>query len=255
MIAIKTVRLTKHYDDFPALTDLNLEVESGTIYGLVGPNGAGKTTAIKILTCLVKPTSGGAEVNGISVTADPTAVKSAIGYLAENSHLYEDMTVSSYLRFFADIYGIEKTQAPDRINRLLMEMKMPDRAQSQIGTLSKGLKRRVSIARALLHDPPILILDEVASGLDPISTHELREYLLHQRSLGKTILLSTHNLYEAELLCDKVTIMDKGRTVTSGTITELSEKYLNKSDNNPETSLERIFYRAIAEQSTARLTP
>jgi ABC-2 type transport system ATP-binding protein len=246
--AVITDGLTKLYDGFPAAQDVSIEVEAGTIHGLVGPNGAGKTTMIKMLTCLIQPTSGSATVNGLSITREPTAVKATLGYLAENSHLYEDMSVESYLGFFAEIYGLSRKAADGRIADLLGGLQVADRAQSQIGGLSKGLKRRVAIARALLHDPPLLILDEVASGLDPLSARELRDYLRLQRSKGKTVLLSTHNLYEAEQLCDKVTIMHKGRAIATGTVEELRQRYLPAS--GPGTPLETVFFEAIGKGSS-----
>jgi ABC-2 type transport system ATP-binding protein len=243
--------LVKRFDDFTAVAGVDLNVRSGTIYGLVGPNGAGKTTIIKMLICLIQPSSGEAEVDGHSILGDPVPVKSSIGYLAENSYLYEDMTVRSYLRFFASLYALNSDESDARISRLLEELRISDRADSAIGNLSKGLQRRVAIARALLHDPPILILDEVTSGLDPMSTHDIREYLKRLRALGKTILLSTHNLYEAELLCDDVTILDRGRVIASGSIGELKKAYLLDGESlGSEAALERIFFKAVGQKES-----
>jgi ABC-2 type transport system ATP-binding protein len=245
--AIKAAGLSKSYDGFSAVSGLELTVPQGTIYGLVGPNGAGKTTVIKMLTCLTRPTSGTAYVNGRSIADDPVGAKSMMGYLGENSYLYEDMSVRGYLTFFADIYGMRRADAQARISVLLSSLRVEDRIDSGISTLSKGLKRRVAIARALLHDPPVLILDEATSGLDPISVQEIRQYLKNLRSAGKTILISTHNLYEAELLCDRVTILNRGKAVAEGTVGDLKARF--GGGDGPEAALERIFFRAIGDDA------
>ncbi len=248
MQAIKTEGLTRYYDDFPAAVDISLSVPRGSLYGLIGPNGAGKTTIIKMLTCLLSPTAGSASVMGFDVEHDPQKAKESLGYLGEFSYLYEDMVVGAYLRFFAAIYRLPKKRVDERIHELLASLGIEDRRDSVIGDLSKGLKRRVAVARTLIHDPPLLILDEVTSGLDPITARELRDYLFALKGQGKTIFFSTHNLYEAELLCDHVSILDHGRVLAQGSVAQLIDRYAIAGKGGREAALEKVFFAALADE-------
>lgn len=242
--AVKTIGLTKYYENFPAVVDINMDIPAKTLYGLIGPNGAGKTTIIKMLACLLKPTSGEAYVNGYSVAENPIEVKKSIGYLAEDSNLYEDMTVTEYLNFFADLYQLPKNTWKERIKNQMIELDLTEHSNMKIGYLSRGMKRRLAIARAIINNPAILICDEVTSGLDPITVHYIWEYLKKLVSDGKTVLISTHNLYEANILCSEVFIINKGRKVDSGPIEQLNKKYSKKTDEKT-IELENIFFNAI----------
>jgi ABC-2 type transport system ATP-binding protein len=180
--------------------------------GIIGHNGAGKSTAIKMILGLVAPTSGQVRVMGRDMSKESTRVKKFVGYLPEESPLYENMTVTEYLMFFAELYNLPRRQAMERIDVLLDSLKLPERDRLT-GELSKGMKRKVTIARTLLHDPTLLILDEPNSGLDPLTSFFIINYLKSLKGQGKTILLSAHNLFHVEYICDRVAILKDGRLV------------------------------------------
>jgi ABC-2 type transport system ATP-binding protein len=210
MISLK--RVTKLYGQLAAVRDLDLEVEDGEIVGIIGHNGAGKTTTLKMILGLINPTSGKVEVMGRDMAKESTYVKRFIGYLPEESPLYENMTVAEYLMFFSELYKMPKREAEERIDLLLGSLKLPER-DKLTGELSKGMKRKVAIARALLHDPKILILDEPNAGLDPLTSFFIINYLKSLKEQGKTIVLSAHNLFHVEYICDRVAILKNGRLV------------------------------------------
>ena len=215
MIKLKSV--TKLYKDLAAVKDLDLEVRDGEILGIIGHNGAGKTTVLKMIMGLVTQTSGTIEVMGRDVVKDGTYVKRFIGYLPEESPLYENMTVWEYLMFFSELYKIPKLQAGERINELLGSLKLAEK-DKLTGELSKGMKRKVAIARALLHEPPLLILDEPNAGLDPLTSFFIIDYLKTLNSRGTTIVLSAHNLFHVEYICDRVGIMKNGELLLCDTM-------------------------------------
>lgn len=210
MISLKQV--TKLYGQLAAVRDLDLEVEDGEIMGIIGHNGAGKTTILKIIVGLISPTSGKVEVMGRDVAKESLYVRQFIGYLPEDSSLYENMTATEYLLFFSELYKMPKRKAKERIDLLLDSLKLPEQ-DKLTGELSKGMKRKVAIARALLHDPKILILDEPNAGLDPLTSFFIINYLKSLKEQGKTILLSAHNLFHVEYICDRVAILKDGRLV------------------------------------------
>ena len=210
MISLKQV--TKLYGQLAAVRDLDLEVEDGEIMGIVGHNGAGKTTILKMIVGLVSPTSGTVEIMGHDVARESTYVKQFIGYLPEESPLYENMAVADYLLFFSELYKVPKREAQERIDLLLGSLKLPEQ-DKLTGELSKGMRRKVAIARALLHDPRILILDEPNAGLDPLTSFFIINYLRSLKERGKTILLSAHNLFHVEYICDRVAILKDGQVV------------------------------------------
>ena len=210
MISLKQV--TKLSGQLAAVRDLDLEVEDGEIMGIIGHNGAGKTTILKMIVGLISPTSGTIEVMGRDVAKESTYVKRLIGYLPEESPLYENMTATEYLLFFSELYKMPKREAKERIDLLLGSLKLPEQ-DKLTGELSKGMKRKVAIARALLHDPRILILDEPNAGLDPLTSFFVINYLKSLKEQGKTILLSAHNLFHVEYICDRVAILKNGRVV------------------------------------------
>ncbi|NLV27866.1 MAG: ABC transporter ATP-binding protein [Methanomicrobiales archaeon] len=216
--------LTKQYGDISALSDVSFTCREGEIFGIIGHNGAGKTTLLKILSGLILPTSGSLLINNVDLISDPIQIRSRIGYLPEESRLYETMLVPDYLSFFGEIYGLDKTTINARADLLLAQLSLqPD--EKRLGNLSKGMKRKVAIARSLIHDPSILIYDEPGSGLDPMTTRFIIEYLKQLRTEGKTIILSAHNLAQVEEICDHIMILKRGKVVVYGTMPELREQF------------------------------
>jgi len=225
---IKLRGVAKLYKDFPAVRDLDLDVKRGEILGIIGHNGAGKSTTLKMMAGLVSPTSGSVEVMGRDMASDALSVKRFLGYLPEESPLYENMTVDEYLRFFSELYSMPRNVADERIGLLLGSLKLQER-NKLTGELSKGMKRKVAIARALLHDPDILVLDEPSSGLDPLTSFFIVDYLRSLRAEGKTIVLSAHNLFHVEHVCDRVAIMKDGRLLVCDSMANI-RKSLGKRE-------------------------
>ena len=218
---IEVVNLTKHYGRFVALDSISFTANEAEIVGFWGPNGAGKTTAMRILTGYMPPTSGIARIAGLDVVEDSLAVRQHIGYLPETVPLYRDMTVAGYLSVVAQLRGVKKRK--QRIAATLEQVGMAERSHSLIRSLSKGMRQRVGLAQALVHQPDVLILDEPTIGLDPHQVQDVRSLI---RDLGKTqtILLSTHILSEAEQLCDRVIILDRGHVVAEDTPVGLQDR-------------------------------
>lgn len=204
--------VSKYYDGFAAVDSLDLAVNKGEIIGIIGHNGAGKTTTLKMIVGLVSPTTGRIIIMGEDIQKNGLKVKKGLGYLPEENALYENMTALEYLTFFADIYGIGRRVAVQRGEVLLDSLKL-NAGKKLIGEMSKGMKRKVSIARTLIHDPDLLILDEPNSGLDPLTSFFIIDYLKKLRDRGKTIILSAHNLFHVEYICDRVAIIKRGRLI------------------------------------------
>jgi ABC-2 type transport system ATP-binding protein len=219
---IEAESLRKTYGDFPAVVGSSFAVDRGEIFGIVGPNGAGKTTTLKMIAGLVDPTAGSATVAGFDAS-DPE-MRRSLGFLPEESPLYEDMTARSYLDFFADLYDVPGDEATERIEGTLDRLEL-DHRDRRLGDVSKGMKRKVAIARSLVNDPDVLIYDEPASGLDPLTTNYVLEFVRELRDAGKTVLFSAHNLYHVESVCDRVAIMDRGEIVARGTVPEIRDEY------------------------------
>ena len=214
---IKTINLTKRYGDLMALDNLNLEVALGDCFGFIGPNGAGKTTTIKILATLLKPTWGEARIDGLSVgPVHARAVRSVIGYVPDFFGSYENMVIKEYLEFFAAAYGIHGTKRKQIINDVLELTDLGYKVDAEVNSLSRGMQQRLSLARVLVHDPKVLLLDEPASGLDPRARIEIRELLKELHRMGKTILISSHILLELAELCDKVGVIERGKLLFTG---------------------------------------
>ncbi len=209
---IELTNVTKRYHDAVAVDALNLTVHDGEIMGIIGHNGAGKSTTLKMILGLIEPTSGQIKVMGRDMRKDGPYIKRFTGYLPEESPLYENMTVMEYLIFFSKIYNLPRPKAEARIAELLDSLNLAERDRLT-GELSKGMKRKVTIARTLLHDPTLLILDEPNSGLDPLTSFFIINYLKHLREKGKTILLSAHNLFHVEYICDRVAILKDGKLI------------------------------------------
>ena len=207
---IQLVDVTKRYDDTIVVDRLNLQIHPGEIVGMIGHNGAGKSTTLKMIAGLVEPTSGQVQVMGHDMQRESIKVKGRIGYLPEDSSLYEAMTARQYLLFFSELYQMPRRKALQRIDELLDSLGLVEK-DKLTGEFSKGMKRKTAIARALLHDPDLLILDEPNSGLDPLTSFFIINYLKTLRREGKTILLSAHNLFHVETICDRVGIIKNGK--------------------------------------------
>ena len=218
---IETSNLSKSYGEFVALRGIDLRVEAGDIFGFIGPNGAGKTTTIKILTTLMEPTGGDAKVAGRSVWDDKDAIRGLIGYMPDAFGVYPDMTVTEYLHFFAAAYGIPRSERTGLVGGLLELTDLTFKEDALVDSLSKGMQQRLGLARALVHDPKVLVLDEPAAGLDPRARVELREILRELQRMGKTILLSSHILSELQDVCNRVGIIEQGRLVAQGSIDDI----------------------------------
>ena len=209
---IQLNHVTKRYNDTTAVDDLTLQIADGEIVGIIGHNGAGKSTTLKMIAGLIEPSSGVLTVMGRDIQKEGVKIKRQIGYLAEDSPLYDNMTARQYLIFFSELYRMPRPQALARIDQLLGSLDLPEK-DKLTGEFSKGMKRKTAIARALLHDPRLLILDEPSSGLDPLTSFFIIHYLKTLKNEGKTILLSAHNLFHVEYICDRVAIIKNGRLV------------------------------------------
>ena len=206
-----------------AVDGLTFRVGPGRIYGLLGPNGAGKTTTLRLLSGLMKPTAGRAILAGHDVATDPRAVKRSIGFLTANTGLYQRLSPRELLRFFARLQGLSPEQADARVQHLIDWLGMDDFADLRGGALSTGQRQRTNIARTLVGDPPILIMDEPTLGLDVLSNRVILDFIVREREVGKTIILSTHYLDEAESMCDQIGLLHDGRLVAEGTLDELRQ--------------------------------
>ena len=216
--------LTKKYGDLVALNDLTLNIEEGEVFGLIGPNGAGKTTTMRILTTLLKPSSGKAWVAGESVIDNPRAVRRNIGYMPDFFGVYDDMKVWEYLDFFAACYDVPPNTRVGMIDDLLALVDLGHKKEAFVDSLSRGMKQRLCLARTLAHDPQVLILDEPASGLDPRARIEMRELLRELKLMGKTIFFSSHILSEVADICTSIAILEAGGLVAYGDMAEMKRQ-------------------------------
>jgi ABC-2 type transport system ATP-binding protein len=221
---IKTVNLTKRYGTLVALSNLNLEIEEGDCFGFIGPNGAGKTTTIKILGTLLQPTWGEARICDFVVGYQSRQIRPLIGYVPDYFGAYEDMVVQEYLEFFAAAYNINGPRRTQIVNDVLELTDLGYKKDAAVDGLSRGMKQRLSIARVLVHDPKVLLLDEPAGNLDPRARIEMRELLKELRRMGKTILISSHILPELADLCNKVGIIERGELIYSGPVADIVKR-------------------------------
>lgn len=215
---LRIENLTKQYDKLTAVNNLNLQLDAGDIMGFIGPNGAGKTTTIRMVSTLLRPTSGTAYVNGIDVLHYPEEIRPLIGYMPDFFGLYDDVLVWEYLDFFAAAYRIPAKRRNAIIDEVLELTDLTIKKQNFVAELSRGMQQRLCLAKTLLHDPKLLLLDEPASGLDPRARIEIKELLKELRKMGKTILISSHILPELADFCNKIAIIEQGKLVVSGDV-------------------------------------
>src|SRR3954451_6261128 len=216
--AVQTTDLTRMYGSMVALSNLNLTVNRGDLFGFIGSNGAGKTTTLRILATFLAPSSGKAEVLGHDVVKDADAVRHTIGYMPDFFGVYKDMEVTEYLDFFGACYKIPSAQREKTVNDVLELVGLTEKRGALIGALSRGMQQRLGLARVLIHDPQLLLLDEPASGLDPRARIEMMAILQELQRLGKTIIISSHILSELQNLCNRVAIIEKGRLIYAGPV-------------------------------------
>lgn len=221
---VRIENLTKRFNGTLAVDRLSMEIPDGEIYGFVGANGAGKTTTMRIIAGLLAPTSGRVFIRSMDVFKEPLAVKRHIGYMPDFFGVYDDLKVLEYMYFYAGLQGISKSDCGSLVDSLLELVRLTHKKDAYVDTLSRGMKQRLCLARSLIHDPEFLILDEPASGLDPRARVEMKEILKELRSMGKTVLISSHILPELSELCTSIGIIDSGRLVASGSVSEVVEK-------------------------------
>ena len=221
---LKIENLSKNYGHFTALQNLNLEIPAGALHGFVGPNGAGKTTTMRILATLMKPTSGTAWVDGTDVVKDGQKARKLVGYMPDFFGVYDSLKCWEYLDFYARCYRIGAAERKQMTRRLLELVQLEEKENEYVDALSRGMKQRLCLARSLIHDPKLLILDEPASGMDPRARAEMKGILRTLREMGKTVLISSHILPELAEMCDSLTILDHGQLVFSGSVEALSDK-------------------------------
>ena len=222
MISVQDLKI--HYGDFVAVDRLSFEVRKGSVYGLIGPNGAGKTTTIKAIATLIEPTFGEITLDGTSVLHEPEQARRMLGYMPDFPPVYDDLRVEEFCDLFAHAYGLDPVQRKEKVSECLGLTGLTDKRRDLCKTLSRGMKQRALLAKTLVHDPPVMLLDEPAANLDPKARIDLRNLLRKLASDGKTILVSSHVLTELQDLCDAIGIMKQGQMVHSGTIEEIAEK-------------------------------
>jgi ABC-2 type transport system ATP-binding protein len=223
---IETNDLSKHFDDFKAVDGVTLTVKPGQILALLGQNGAGKTTTVRMLTALLNPTRGSAQVNGYDVVKQASDVRASVGVLTEQHGLYVRMTAREYLDFFGEVYQLDSAAREARKKYLLDYFGLSEVANKRVGEYSKGMRQKLALARALMHEPPVLLLDEPTSAMDPESARLVRDEIARLKSSQRTIVICTHNLAEAEALADIIAIIYRGRILLSGTMDELKQQIL-----------------------------
>lgn len=241
MMVISTNRLRRQFGDTVAVNELTLEVEQGEVFGLLGHNGAGKTTTVRLLNGILTPHGGTVRVLGLSPLDDGPALRQKTGVLTETPSLYEQLNARENLNIFADLYSIPKHQVKDRITEMLTQFDLHSRADEKVGGYSKGMKQRLALARAFLHEPELLFLDEPTAGLDPVAAKQVNDLILHLSRVDKrTVLLATHNLHDAQRLCDRVAVLEHGHIVAVGTPTELSHQSADNLTVEIEVALNQV---------------
>ncbi|WMJ89824.1 ABC transporter ATP-binding protein [Anaerocolumna sp. MB42-C2] len=256
MLIIKN--LTKTYGKFIALDHLNMEIKKGEIFGFVGPNGAGKTTTMRIIAGLLKADSGEVTVDGINARTNLKELKNKMGYMPDFFGVYDNLKALEYMEFYASIYGITGDKARRLCLELMDAVRLSDQADSYVDEMSRGMKQRLCLARSMVHDPELLILDEPASGLDPRARVEMKEILRELHNKGKTILISSHILPELAQLCSNIGIIEKGKMVLSGTVDEIlsvrgtASPIIMKFTENQEKALEVLKQNPLVQNIIIR---
>jgi len=226
---LKIENLVKKYGSFTAVDNLNLELKKGDIYGFVGPNGAGKTTTMRIVATLLDATSGMVLVDGINVSDNPVKVREKIGYMPDFFGVYDNLKVDEYMDFYGSCYGLSKYERNKRTDELLELVDLRDKKSEYVDTLSRGMKQRLCLARSLIHNPELLILDEPASGMDPRARIEMKGILRTLKDMNKTILISSHILHELAELCTSIGIIERGKLVYSGELRDIMRRITGKT--------------------------
>jgi ABC-2 type transport system ATP-binding protein len=243
---IELTHFGKHYGDFVAVENLNLKIEAGEMFGFIGPNGAGKSTTIRFLATLLKATHGEGTINGYSVTQDPIGVRRSVGYMPDNFGVYDGMKVWEFLDFFAVAYQVPQARRKVVLSDVLELLDLTHKRDDYVNGLSRGMKQRLCLAKTLVHDPPVLILDEPASGLDPRARLEVKALLKELRNMGKTILISSHILTELADCCTSIGIIERGQLLLHGPIDQVYRKITSnrrleaRFTNNPEQGISLI---------------
>jgi len=242
---IEVFELTKSYTDlhrgtFVAVDRVSFQVGPGEIFGLLGANGAGKTTVLRIISTVLRPTSGTVQVRGYDVVTQPSEVRSRIGFVSNNTAIYDRMTAREMVEFFGRLHGMSSEQLAERIETLFNQLRMKDFCDCPGSKMSTGMKQKVSIARALVHDPPVLVFDEATLGLDVMVARNLLAVVRSLRDAGKCLIFSTHVMSEVERLCDRIAIMHQGRILDSGTLEQLRSRH-------GEQDLEELFFSLLSD--------
>ncbi len=249
---IRVRELSKSFDDLKrgrvtALDRVSFDVQPGEIYGLLGPNGAGKTTCLRILSTVLRPTGGSAQVDGYDVETQPAKVRGHIGFMSSNTGIYDRMTAWELVQHFGRLYGMDEDRLNQRLEEVFAELQMNEIRDVLGSKMSTGMKQKVSIARTIIHDPPVLIFDEPTSGLDVLVARAVLKAIANLRDQGKCIIFSTHIMREVEKLCDRVAIIHRGRFLAEGTLPELAARY-------DEPDVEELFFRLINVHETVYAT-
>ena len=258
MIVIE--RVSKWYGRTEALSEVTMTIEKGDTYGLIGPNGAGKTTLMRILATILAPSMGRVTIDGKRVTPSSVEVRRLIGYLPDYVGVYEDMQVSEYLEFFAAAYGLKASERKTTITGVLQLTDLMSKRNSLIGTLSRGMQQRLGLARVLVHDPKVLLLDEPASGLDPRARIEIRQLLKELQAMGKTILISSHILQDIAYMCNKIALIERGRLLYGGGIREAMARvqtdhiWIVEVLEGPEKAMEILNRQPFVQQTEKKDT-
>lgn len=241
MAPIVTTRaLTRRFGSTLAVDELTLEIQQGEVFGFLGHNGAGKTTTVRLLNGVLSPTSGEIRVFGLDPSTDGAAIRGRVGVLTETPALDDRLTARKYLRYFAEIYGVPRNRVDDRVDEMLALFDLSERADTKLGGFSKGMRQRMALARTVLHEPEIVYLDEPTSGLDPVATREVHQMIQKFRAEKRTVFLATHNLHEAERLCDRVAVLAHGRVLAMGSMADLASHIEHGNRINIEVDGDRV---------------
>lgn len=247
-VSVRVEGLSKHFETrkgvVRAVEEVSFSVPRACIYGLLGPNGAGKTTTIRMLATILRPTAGMAMIEGSEVTTDPQGVRRKIGYMSADTGLYGRLTPREMVRYYGRLYGMDAAALESRINEIFARLGIQEFADRPNDKLSSGMKQKVSIARVLVHNPPVLVLDEPMSALDVLASRMVEEIIREQKKAGKTVLFSSHNMLQAQKLCDEFAVIHRGRVLAQGTMAKLQAEW-------GPLDLEEIFVR-LTERSSAR---